>query len=53
MNQQLTTIKNNIDPKIVTSVVVGSALFGAILYAAVRTGIAPLKQVAEVAKGGK
>jgi len=53
LNQQLQTIKNNIDPKTVTSVVVGLAVFGGIVYAAVRTGIAPLKQAAEIAKGGK
>ena len=53
LNQQLQTIKNNIDAKTVTSVVVGMAVFGAVMYAAVRTGIKPLKQVAEVAKGGK
>lgn len=50
---QLTNLKKNIDPKVVTSVVVGMAAFGAIMYAAVRTGIKPLKQAAEVAKGGK
>ena len=53
LNQHLQTLKNNIDAKTVTSVVVGMAAFGAIMYAAVRTGIKPLKQVAEVAKGGK
>jgi hypothetical protein len=53
LNQQLQTIKNNIDAKTVTSVVVGMAAFGAIMYAAVRSGIKPLKQVADVAKGGK
>lgn len=50
---QLQTVKNNIDAKVVTSVVVGMAAFGAIMYAAVRTGIKPLKAAAEVAKGGK
>ena len=53
MNQQLTQLKNNIDAKTVTSVVVGMAVFGGIMYAAVRTGIKPLKTAAEVAKGGK
>lgn len=53
MNQQIQKLKNNIDAKVVTSVVVGMAAFGAIMYAAVRTGIKPLKQVADVAKGGK
>lgn len=50
---QLKQLQKNIDPKTVTSVVVGMAAFGAIMYAAVRTGIKPLKQAAEVAKGGK
>lgn len=50
---QLTQLKNNIDAKTVTSVVVGMAVFGVIMYAAVRSGVKPLKQVAEVAKGGK
>lgn len=53
MNQQLANIKANIDAKVVTSVVVALGLFGAITYAAVRTGIKPLKQVADIAKGGK
>jgi hypothetical protein len=53
LNQQLQKLKNNIDAKIVTSVVVGTAIFGAIVFAAVRTGIKPLKTVADVAKGGK
>lgn len=53
LNQQLQTLRSNIDPKIVTSVVVGTAIFGAIVFAAVRTGIKPLKTVADVAKGGK
>lgn len=52
MNQQLANLKANIDPKVVTSVVVGSAIFGAILFAAVRSGISPLKTAAAVV-GGK
>jgi hypothetical protein len=52
LNQQLAILKSNIDPKIVTSVVVGSAIFGAIIFAAVRTGIKPLKTAAAVV-GGK
>ena len=51
MNQQLAQLKANIDPKIVTSVVVGTAIFGAIIFAAVRTGIAPLKTAAAVVAG--
>lgn len=51
LNQYLAQVKANIDPKVVTSVVVGSAIFGAIIYAAIRTGIAPLKTVANVASG--
>ncbi len=46
-------IQRNIDPKIVTSVVVGSAIFGIIIYAAVRSGIKPLKSAAKAAAGGK
>lgn len=51
MNQQLATLKANIDPKVVTSVVVGLGVFGLITYAAVRTGIKPLQTAAKVAKG--
>jgi hypothetical protein len=51
LNQQLQQLKNNIDAKTVTSVVVGMAVFGGIMYAAVRTGIKPLQTAAKVAKG--
>lgn len=51
MNQQLAKIKANIDVKTVTSVVVGMTLFGAVMYAAVRSGIKPLQTAAKVAKG--
>lgn len=51
--KQLQQLQKNIDPKTVTSVVVGMAAFGAIVYVAVRTGIKPLKQAADVVKGGK
>ncbi|WP_341937197.1 hypothetical protein [Marinimicrobium sp. C2-29] len=50
---QLKPITKNIDAKVVTSVVVGMSAFGAIMYAAVRSGVKPLKQAASVAKGGK
>lgn len=52
MNIVKNTTKN-IDSKIVTSVVVGMGAFGAIMYAAVRSGVKPLRQAANVAKGGK
>lgn len=53
MNEQLAKIKANIDAKTVTSVVVGMAVFGGIVYAAVRSGIKPLQTVAKAAQGGK
>lgn len=49
----LNRVRNNVDERIVTSVVAGIALFGAVTYAAVRSGIKPLRQAAKVAKGGK
>jgi hypothetical protein len=53
VNRQLAQLKANIDAKTVTSVVVGMAVFGGIIYAAVRSGIKPLQTVAKAATGGK
>lgn len=53
MNQLLAKAKANVDMKTVTSVAVGMGLFGLITFAAIRTGIKPLQQVAKVANGGK
>lgn len=50
---QITNIRKNIDAKTVTSVVVGMALFGGIVYAAASTKIKPLREAAKVVKGGK
>lgn len=47
------TVKNSVDMKTMFSVVAGMAVFGAITYAAVRSGIKPLKTVVKVAKGAK
>ena len=53
MNQQLATLKANIDPKVVTSVVAGMAVFGVITFMAIRSGIKPLQTVVKAANGGK
>lgn len=53
MNQQLTTLKNNIDPKTVTSVVAGMAVFGLITFFAVKSGVKPLATAAKAANGGR
>jgi len=47
------TVKKNTDMKIVTSVVVGLAVFGLITYGAVKSGVKPLATAARVAKGAK
>ena len=52
MGSPVQAVTRNVDTKIVVSVVAGIALFGAITYVAVRSGVGPLKQVAKVAKGG-
>lgn len=49
---QLKQLQKNVDAKTVTSVVVGMAVFGGILYAISRTGVKPLETAAKVAKGG-
>lgn len=50
---KLDYIKQNLDPKVIISGIAALAVFGAITYAAVRSGVAPLKTVANVANGGK
>ena len=52
-NQVSTFAKNNISTPMVVSTVVGMAVFGAITYFAVKSGVKPLKQVSEVVKGAK
>jgi hypothetical protein len=45
--------KAYIDPKIVVSSAIGAAVLGAVVYAASKSGVKPLKDAAKVAKGGK
>ena len=52
MNSTVEKVKSNLDAKVITSVVAGMAVFGVITYAAVRSGVKPLKAAAKVAKGG-
>jgi len=47
------TITKNIDAKTVVSVVAGMAVFGGIIFLAVKSGVKPLKAAANVVKGGK
>ncbi len=47
------TYNRNVDNRIVVSAAVGSALFGAVLFAMHKSNIKALKSVAKVAKGGK
>ena len=43
---------NNIDMRIVVSSAIGAALLGVVTFAAVKSGIKPLRTVANVAKKG-
>jgi hypothetical protein len=46
-------VRKSFDAKTVFSVVAGMALFGGIVYLAVKSGVKPLKAAAIVVKGGK
>lgn len=43
-------LKNYVNPTMVVSVAVGMAVFGAVTYVAVKSGIKPLKQAAKAVK---
>ena len=46
-------VRRNVDTKIAVSAAVGLALFGVVTSLAVRSGIKPLQQAANIAKGKK
>lgn len=46
-------VKNNTNMTMVFSAALGMALFGAVMYVSVKSGVAPLKDLANIAKGGK
>ena len=54
MNMQTAkmAVSNNVDTRIVVSSMLGAALLGVVTYAAVKSGIKPLKDAAKVAKNG-
>lgn len=53
IDQAKAAVKRNVSAPVVVSTALGVALFGAVTYFAVKSGIAPLKEAAKVAKGGK
>jgi len=51
MNGAVQGLTRNINVTTVVSVVAGMAVFGGIMYVAVKSGIKPLKKAASIAKG--
>jgi len=48
--QPVQYVKDNTDTKVVVSTMVGMVIFGAIMFAAVRSGIKPVAAVARAVK---
>ncbi|WP_261840917.1 hypothetical protein [Aliamphritea ceti] len=46
-------VNRNVSTPIIVSTVIGFAVFGAITYFAVKSGVGPLKDAAKIASGAK